>query len=721
MSIKSWITENLNPREWPVRTRVIVAGATALVLAGGGVATAFALQQEPGAPVASATPSRTSMPTPTPTPTPTKAPKPKPADLPRAAVVDGVLKGWQAASPAVIADVLPQVGAAADGEVAAFIDAPAVAEPTIALRTTATVVPGEEYTFSAKVRALYREAEARPVRVRVGETKVAVPPLNARWAPIEATFTPAAGQTTVDIVFVVDAPIEGFGIDDVSLSTEGGDNVVPNPSFEGVDGGSTLASDSLVLRQDSAALGVRMAPGDAHWTATRYEDGSVVEGTATLRDGVSAVPLEGVSQGFYTVAITDAAGGSVSAPVIVLDYEGSRIPKDTRLGAATHLERPAYFDGGEALASLGLSAARNDIKWSQNETSPGQYNWTQTYVDEFGKLKAQGMDLLGVIDSGNPLYTGVGGQAEWQKLKTPPSGGGVDAFARFAAAAADRFDVIGIEVWNEFNHEPFNKGCRTPECYLPILQATEAAVQAVDPEMKIVAGATANYDSAWLNRLWQLGALANSDAASFHPYDIYFDPDGAARDVASATSGMAASGTPVPVWITELGWTTGGNTVPVDYNVQANNLIRAEANALGAGAGKYFWYDLINDSAQVNKQGDAHEANFGLFEERRRGLSALAPKPSAFAQSLLASKIAGHEGAKLDGIQGVNSVRFGPDGNIVRVAWVASGSTTVEYEATGDITVTDAWGKVSTIAAVGGKVSVPVGRTPLFLEGAFTK
>ena len=718
MSSKTRIFENLNPRRWAMRTRVIVASATALVLAGGGTLTAYALQPAPAPRAATAaSPSPTASPTPTPTATPT----PKPTELPRAAVVEGALIDWQAAPATVLADVLPQVGAAADGEMAAFIDAPVVAEPTAALKTTATVVPGQEYEFSAQVRALYRDAAERPVTIRIGGADLELPPLNAAWTPVDTTYTPAAGVTTIEIIVVVSGPVEGFGIDDIVLAADGGENVVPNPSFEAVEAAGTLVNDSLVLRQDSAALGVHMAAGEARWSATRYEDGSVVEGTAQLRDGVSAIPLEGVPQGFYTVAVTDAAGASISAPAVVLDYEASRIPREQRLGAATHLERPAYVDGGEALASLGLSAARNDIKWSQNETAPGQYNWTPTYVDEFGKLKAQGMDLLGVIDSGNPLYTGTGGQAEWQKLKTPPGGAGIDAFARFAAAAADRFDVIGIEVWNEFNHEPFNKGCRTADCYLPLVQATEAAVQAVDPEMKIVAGATANYDEGFLNRLWQIGGLAHSDVASFHPYDIYNDPDGAARDVASATAGMAASGTPVPVWITELGWTTGGNMAAVDYNTQANRLIRAETNALGAGAGKYFWYDLLNDSAQINKKGDAHEANFGLFEERRAGISAAPPKPAAFAQALLASKIAGHDGARLDGLDGAQSVRFGPDGNIVRVAWVASGTKTVEYPATGDITMTDAWGKVTTLKPAGGKVAVPLSGSPVFLEGEFTQ
>ncbi|MBF0817807.1 hypothetical protein, partial [Microbacterium paludicola] len=635
------------------------------------------------------------------------------------AVVDAGIRDWERAPETVVADVLPQVGAAADGEIAAFIDAPVVEKPVVALRTRVPVEAGETYTFSARVRALSETPRSLPIRFDASGVEAEIPDLNADWQTVEGEFTAADDQTEAEVRIVLDGPVEGLGVDDVTVAAAGGDNLVPNPSFEAVDASGAILNDSLVLRQDSAALGVNLAAGEARWSARRYEDGSVVDGTAQLRDGVSAIPLEGVSQGYYTITVTDASGREVSAPAVVLDYAGSRIPQSDRLGAATHLERDAYRDGGEAAASLGLSAARNDIKWSQNEPSPGSYQWTQTYIDELGKLKAQGVDLLGVIDSGNLLYTGTGGQAEWQKLKTPPtSQQGIDAFGRFARAIAERFDVIGIEVWNEFNHEPFNKGCRTADCYLPLLQAVEKNVKGVDPDIAVVAGATANYDEGFLNSLWQIGGLKHSDVTSFHPYDIYGDPDGAARVVGRSIDSMKANGEEQPVWITELGWTTGGRTAPVSLDTQANRLIRAEVMALAAGGDKYFWYDLISDPAQVNKQGDAHEANFGLFDPRREGLQALPPKPAAFSQALLASKIAGREPVRSDGIEGVRSVRFGEDGDEVRVAWVANGNRTVEYEAEGDVQVTDAWGRVSTVSPRDGKVSVELTSSPVFIEPA---
>ncbi len=712
MSIPSNSPARMNPKNWSTKVRVIVAGALALVLAGAGTIAAFALQ--PGAPQPTAAPTISATPTPTAPATPESAP------LPRAAVVDGALTGWEAAPETVIGDVRPQVGAAADGVVAAFVDAPAIEEPVVALKTVATVVPGQQYEFSAQVRALSEAPTAWPVRLTVGGVDVPLPELNAAWVPVTTSFT--ADLAAVEIVVTVDGPVEGFGLDAVSIAPAGGENVVPNPSFEEVEASGTIVSDSLILRQDSAALGVNLAAGEASWSAKRYEDGAEIRGTAELRQGVSALPLDGVPQGYYSVTVRDSAGQEVSAPVAIIDYAGSRIPKDERLGAATHLERPANVDGAEAVASLGLSAARNDIKWAQNETTAGSYQWTQTYLDEMAKLKAQGIGLLGVIDSGNPVYTGYAGQAGWQKLKTPPEGqAAVDAFGRFAGAVAAQWDVIGIEVWNEFNHEPFNKGCRTPECYLPMLQSVEQHVQAVNPDIPIIAGSTANYDETWLNHLWDIGGLNHSDAVSFHPYDIYWDPDGAARVVGAATKASADRGAAMPVWLTELGWTTDSNMAEVSVDVQANSLIRAETMFLGAGGAKYFWYDLISDPEQVNKQGDPHEANFGLFAPRRDGLTALPPKPAAFAQALLASKIAGHGSPTIDQREGVRSVRFGEQDDFVRVAWASEGTRRVEYAADSTVTVTDAWGKVSELEPSGGKVSLDLTTTPAILEGGFTE
>lgn len=706
MSIKTWFAEHLNPKHWTVKTRVVVASVTALALAlaGGGVGAAFALRS-PAAPVASpsATPTATASPTPSPTPTP------EPVTIDRTATAVGAIAGWSVADRTQLAGVLPQVGDAADGEIAVTIDAPVVPEPRPAIAATVDVQPATEYTFRGQFRLAAELPEPVEATLHVGGERLPLPALSADWTEVDVPYETRSDESSVAVVVTVDGPVRGLDVDAFSLAAADGQNVLPNPSFEDVQADWGIRNDVLVLQQQTAALAVRMEPGDATWVARRPGGDEVARGAAPLGPGLSAMPLEGLPQGYYDITVTDAAGETVTAPVGLIDMPTSYVPTDARIGAHLHAQKDFNADGAIAAASLGMGIIRLGDNWQQTEPSPGQYSFSEPFGRAFGQADARGMEKLIITGRYNPAYDGN---------MPPSSAGGLEAYGRYAAALVQHFDPDAVEVFNEFNIPSFNKGMCGGDaaCYAPILNAAHDAIKAVKPELPVIGGVTGNFDGRWYDVLWQNGGLENVDAISFHPYQVYGEPEGLAGVLGDARRGMDAHGGAKPIWITELGWTTKVGDVSLEQ--QANMVIRAEITALANGVERYLWYDLVNDETDPA----AHEGNFGQFWQKRDGLAAFPPKPSAFTQALMLANLAGRDYLGMDdtGVQGVRSARFGDEQTTVRYVWTRSGEATVEYEADGPITVTTAQGDVTELRPEAGKVTVPVSTTPRILTGAFS-
>ncbi|MGV9194700.1 cellulase family glycosylhydrolase [Microbacterium sp. MC2] len=646
--------------------------------------------------------------TPTPTVTPTPTPTPTPVAMPSSVAAIGDLGSWAQAPTTKIARVLPQVGDAASGSVAAYVDAPVVDGETTALEVEAEVVAGQSYDFSAQMRVLSPLPTDVAASVMIGDRRIELPELDAEWDTVIGSFVAPADATTTSVRIVLDGPVSGLGVDDVTLvPADGGDNVIPNPSFEKVNGGDVILNRTLILPADEPLLAVRMPEGAATWQAANDAGDVVARGSAEVTRAVDAFELEGLEQGYYTLTVTDSAGDAVSTKLGLIDYAGDAVPVDPRFGVGLHVERDWYDDAADLANTLGLGLARNDILWRHNETTKGEYRWDKRYADGFDRLHAHGIHLLGIVNYGNKLYGSE---------RTPDTPAAIAAYGRYAAAIADRFDLIGLEVFNEFNHDRFNKtGCGTdPSCYVPLLQSVEKEVRKIDPDLPLVAGSTARYDADWFDGLWRDGGLEYSDVVSFHPYEVSGNPESLAGIIATANKSMQTHGGDTrPIWITELGTSskTGGRTV----NAQADYLVRTSITAFANGVEKFFWYDLVNDSPDP----DVHEGNFGMYYQKKPGVAALQPKPVGYAQALMITQLGGREYLDKETLaDGVLSYRFGTADDAMRVAWAPGGDTTVEIPSDEPITLVRMSGATAVVSPVDGVVTVTLGARPTFLAPA---
>lgn len=678
---------------------IIIASAVTVLLVGGGAAAAMVITGQQSTP-----PRADSSPSPEATPSPVETDPP--AVVPITNVARASVDGWTLADRTVVGTVLPEVGDAAQGAVSLRVDAPADDADIIAASAPVALAPSTDYTLSVSVRVLAEEKVESGVRLTAAGQTFTLPELDAEWETIEFPFTSAADQaaaSTFDVV--LSGTVRGFGIDDVSITAEGSDNLVPNGSFEAVQTPAGIVNDSLIMTDESAVLAVSLAEGAVQWSATSTAGGDPITGESASTGPLSALPLTGVPQGHYAVAVNDSSGRQIQTDVAVIDADGFSVTQDGRFGVGAHVEKEAFVGTGSLAAAIGFAEVRNDISWERNEKVAGQYAWDENYVREFSRMHANDVKLLGLVVYGNRLYGA---------RKAPGNETSIQAYGAYARAVADRFDLVGLEVLNEFNHRENDTSCgQAPACYVPIAQSVRDHVSTTYPDLPIVTGSTALYDRDWFVGFWQAGGIGVTDAASYHPYESWInrDADLIAGTVQQSYADMQEfAGETRPVWVTEMGFPTHYDGVSLLE--QGQMMVRNQALAFANGVEKYFWYDLVNDTPDLA----AGEANFGLYENApRENVVALAPKPGAFAQALMITQLL-EKPFVTDESDETSSVEvFGSPDEETRIAWAKQGEVQRIFASEQPLTVTDMSGHTQTVEPVDGEVTLTLGSSPVFI------
>lgn len=679
---------------------IIIASAVAVLLIGGGAATAAVVIANQQQPAPRAEPTAVKTPTPTPTPTP------EPVEVPVTNVARASVDGWALASREVVGAVLPEVGDAASGAVSLRVDAPGDDADVIAASATVALTPETQYTLRISARVLAEEKTDTGVRLNAAGQTFMLPELDAEWETLEFPFTSPvdqAAESSFDIV--LSGAVRGLGIDDVSITAAGGGELVPNNSFEAVQTPSGIVNDSLIMTDHSALLAVSLPEGAVQWSATSSAGGDPITGQATVSGALAALPLSGVTQGHYAVAVSDASGRTIETNVAVIDGDSFYVAQDPRFGVGAHVEKEPFAGTGTLAAALGFAEVRNDISWERNEKTPGQYDWDENYVREFSRMHVNDVKLLGIVAYGNRLYG----------TRRAPSGDeSIQAYGAYAKAVADRFDMVGLEVLNEFNHRDTDTACgKDPACYVPIAQSVRDHVTPAYPDLPLVTGSTALYDRDWFVGFWQAGGLPVTDAVSYHPYESWIDRNAdliAGTVQQSYTDMQEFAGGTKPVWITEMGFPTHYDGIPMLE--QGQMMVRNEALAFANGVEKYFWYDLVNDTPDPV----AGEANFGLYENGpRENVVALAPKPGAFAQSLMITQLRGKDYASAESDDTSTVEVFGTGDSATRVAWATGAEVQRTFASDVALSVTDMTGHTELIKPVDGEVAVTLSASPVFI------
>jgi hypothetical protein len=229
---------------------------------------------------------------------------------------------------------------------------------------------------------------------------------------------------------------------------------------------------------------------------------------------------------------------------------------------------PADLD---AAAASGAHSVRVFARWIDAQPSPGAIRpeWQKTFQDIASGAKARGMTPVFVITA-SPQWASGSANAN-----TPPSPDHVGDFAAFTGQVAGLLKGNGAayEIWNEEDEPDFWSSGPDPARYVALLKGAYGAIKAADPAAPVILGPLTGNNYDFLQQLYDAGAKGSFDAAAVHTDTACLDrgPDQFYRDngrlarftflgYREVRQTMLANGDDKAIWMTELGWSTTGQT-----------------------------------------------------------------------------------------------------------------------------------------------------------------
>jgi hypothetical protein len=252
------------------------------------------------------------------------------------------------------------------------------------------------------------------------------------------------------------------------------------------------------------------------------------------------------------------------------------------LAPSAHAALPRSFvgvydeepDGLAAQARLGVGIVRRPFDWSQVERSRGDYDFS-VYDDYVARAAAAGVSVLPIL-ARPPEFRSSKPAGSTSHAMYPPSSNA--AYADFAAAAVARYGPAGSfwrehpevpflpihawQVWNEPNIPNFWRSGVSANEYVALLRACASAIRTADPGAEVVAAGLPNSSLGvpfltYLRRMYRAGANGLFDTLAIHPYS--HDVRGLLALAEQARALMNRWGDRSRLWITEFGWSTGGD------------------------------------------------------------------------------------------------------------------------------------------------------------------
>lgn len=492
------------------------------------------------------------------------------------------------------------------------------------------------------------------------------------------------------------------------------DNVVATGSFPDLAVQQSQLGN-VFLASEPASFPLTTRGDTVSWSVYDHLDHQVLAGTEAVQGGQLNLTIPVQQLGYYKLSVAAKKGGqtiqSTDISFARLAADDPTLTDNSPFGVSTHLARTSSGWTPELstlLKRAGAKNVRDEITWVDVEYEKGKYQKPPGRDAFMRKTQQDGLKPFITLDFTNPFY---------DQDSTPYSDDGRQGFANYGKALLDLYgnQMEWVEVYNEFNGGFGDRGNgpadSRPDYYFKLLKKTYETVKAARPDVTVVGMATA-VDIPWMEEVFKLGGLQYMDAVSIHPYNL--TPDGMLQAVLDAKSLIRKynQGQDKPLWITEVGWPTHIGTTGVVEKTQADYLVRAYVQALGAGVEKVFWYDLMNDGMQA----DYGENNFGLIRHQNDPKGQFTPKPAYAAYGAMTRELIGASFVEQETVgTGITSYKFDKNGQKLRVVW-ANTPVQAAIQTNVPIQVTDIMGNTETFTPLNGKVYMTLTAEPIYIQ-----
>lgn len=395
-----------------------------------------------------------------------------------------------------------------------------------------------------------------------------------------------------------------------------------------------------------------------------YEDLhiAIYRGDTLLKD------FEGQNYSFSLVRAETAKGGM---PLLNMNVHYTHIGK----GEEVHMTNQVDFS-----ALAGASAWRSSITWDSVEKVSGVYAVPKQLEAVMDQTKAQGMKALIILaynnnnsrldSNGNIMYDSDGKPLPMYGDPDPYNSTWLNAYANYCESVARYMaenypnQVIGFEIWNEWNHATMSKvddaDLRTGAAYAEVVKAASARIRAVNEEYQargktvnfmVIGGATAGSGyldgtaagtnvNAFMNDFFNAENIIDAiDGFSFHTYAskettsfmdkinkirrfVAVNPTEEEFDKIFASVKARLKDADKEIWLTETSWSTFVGeqseydskknethiTTGVTEQQQAAYMTQLYAWALTDGTvDRIFWYDLLNDRTSLGRDSNGKQ------------------------------------------------------------------------------------------------------------------
>jgi hypothetical protein len=280
---------------------------------------------------------------------------------------------------------------------------------------------------------------------------------------------------------------------------------------------------------------------------------------------------------------------------------------------------PATDPDSTEIARMGtgkIGTVRINFVWGAVQSGPTTaYDWSH-YDGIIGAAAQQGIRVLPTVYS----------SPSWVSKRTnyPPTGKFRGAFQAFVQAAAARYGANGSfwsqhpqtpklpvtdwQLWNEVNSPSFWFRKPSAKKYVSLLRVFNRGIRRGDPSAKIVLAGLFRTPrikngiplDRYLPGIYRAKGKRLFDAVAVHPYAT--TPKDAVGAVAETRKIMARfKDRKAALWVTEIGWATGGNPTPLTVSPQRQaGYLRQTFRRLAANRGRlhiagviwYSWRDL---------------------------------------------------------------------------------------------------------------------------------
>jgi hypothetical protein len=285
----------------------------------------------------------------------------------------------------------------------------------------------------------------------------------------------------------------------------------------------------------------------------------------------------------------------------------------------------------DAMGRSRVDVFRFNLEWSSVEPFPGRRAWGR-YDEVVAGAARNAIRLLPVL-YGSPPFAAV------RSTDPPMTPSARTAFSRFVADAVRRygpggafwrehpelpyFPVATWQVWNEPNFGAYWFGRPNPRQYLTLVRLTRTAVRGVDPRARIaLAGLPESRGgmpiARYLTGLYAVrGASRLFDVVAVNPYAL--DQRGVVGAVKRVRTIMDRHrDRRTPIWVTEIGWATGGPRSPFRTSTQGQAALLARSYRAGLRLHSRYRLEMMvwfswRDRSLYAGEGDWWAPHTGLF------------------------------------------------------------------------------------------------------------